>query len=146
MCSCLRLAFAAITISQTGADTCVSFLFSHFNTSKIFRCLFSVQHLHYLRFRPLPCALLYLFDFFTWSFLLSPFDLLKWLILRFYALCKPKNMHFYAVWCKKSYIFLHVPFFIVPLPRFFNLIISLLCPTFMQVIACSEFLLVPFRT
>lgn len=35
LCSCLRLAFAAITISQTGADTCVSFLFSHFNTSKI---------------------------------------------------------------------------------------------------------------
>lgn len=81
------------------------------------------------------------------TFLLSPFDLLKWLILRFYALCKPKNIHFYAVWHQKNLTFSCIfHFFVVPLQRSLNLIISLFCPTFMQVITCSEFLLVPFLT
>lgn len=45
-------------------------------------------------------------------FLLSPFDLLKWLISRFYALCKPKNMHFYAVSRQKILHFLAYSIFL----------------------------------
>jgi hypothetical protein len=76
--TCLRLAFAAITISQTGADTCVSFFIQSFQYLKdhphSFSCMckhcifISLSHFH---------SAAYLAPFHTACSFLTIFDILK---------------------------------------------------------------------